>query len=269
MLKAFYGRYYNNLADGFSSANPGGTNYAEYNFLDQNRNGRYDGPSRARRAAAAHRRRDRRRSNPDLKTPYTDEISGSLEHQFWGESSRAAHLRAQEPARLRAVLRHAARPGVAGQLDRADASSSTAAKRSTCVDVPASIADQTNGAVRQLPGRRLPLRHDRGRVQQAVQRPVLLPDAASITSGATSCARRDIANCGRRARRQRRSDRRQLLSSTPNPAAPNRQEIDDVPLAVVGPLHVPDGCRLRGQLPVPERLPVLAHHRRTATRRRR
>ncbi len=34
VLKAFYGRYYNNLADGFSSANPGGTNYAEYNFND-------------------------------------------------------------------------------------------------------------------------------------------------------------------------------------------------------------------------------------------
>ena len=45
MLKAFWGRYYNNLADGFSSANPGGTNCAEYNFLDQNRNNRYDGPS--------------------------------------------------------------------------------------------------------------------------------------------------------------------------------------------------------------------------------
>ena len=44
MLKAFYGRYYNNLADGFSSANPGGTNYAEYNFNDLNGNGRYDGP---------------------------------------------------------------------------------------------------------------------------------------------------------------------------------------------------------------------------------
>ena len=39
VLKAFYGRYYNNLADGFSSANPGGTNYAEYNFNDPNGNG--------------------------------------------------------------------------------------------------------------------------------------------------------------------------------------------------------------------------------------
>ena len=44
VLKAFYGRYYNNLADGFSSANPGGTSYAEYAFNDLNHNGKYDGP---------------------------------------------------------------------------------------------------------------------------------------------------------------------------------------------------------------------------------
>jgi hypothetical protein len=86
VLKGFYGRYYNNLADGFSSANPGGTNYATYNFLDPNHNNRYDGPqelgtlrSRVGGASAT--------VNSGLKTPYTDEVSGSLEHQFWGESS--------------------------------------------------------------------------------------------------------------------------------------------------------------------------------------
>ena len=86
VLKAFYGRYYNNLADGFYNANPGGTNYAEYNFLDQNRNGRYDGPSelgalRFRLGGADAP------VNPNLRTPYTEEYSGTLEHQFWGESS--------------------------------------------------------------------------------------------------------------------------------------------------------------------------------------
>src|SRR5204862_5021835 len=86
VLKGFFGRYYNNLADGFSSANPGGTNYAEYNFLDQNHNNRYDGPQelgslRLRIGGASAG------VNPNLKTPHTDEISGSLEHQFWGESS--------------------------------------------------------------------------------------------------------------------------------------------------------------------------------------
>jgi hypothetical protein len=86
VLKGFYGRYYNNLADGFSSANPGGTNYAEYNFFDLNANQRYDGPQelgtlRLRLGGASAT------VNPDLKTPYTEEYSGSLEHQFWGESS--------------------------------------------------------------------------------------------------------------------------------------------------------------------------------------
>jgi hypothetical protein len=86
VFKAFYGRYYNNLADGFSSANPGGTNYAEYNFLDQNHNNRYDGPAelgseRLRIGGASST------VNASLKTPSTDEISGSFEHQFWGESS--------------------------------------------------------------------------------------------------------------------------------------------------------------------------------------
>ncbi len=86
VFKAFYGRYYNNLADSFSSANPGGTNYAEYNFNDLNNNGRYDGVQEL----GAERLRLGGTStgvNPDLDTPYTDEASASFEHQFWGESS--------------------------------------------------------------------------------------------------------------------------------------------------------------------------------------
>jgi hypothetical protein len=86
VFKAFYGRYYNNLADGFSSANPGGTNYADFNFNDVNRNGKYDGPQEL----GTLRNRIGGSSttvNPDLATPYTDEISATFEHQFWGESS--------------------------------------------------------------------------------------------------------------------------------------------------------------------------------------
>ncbi len=93
VFKGFYGRYYNNLADGFSSANPGGTNYAEYNFNDLNGNGRYDGPAEL----GAERLRIGGASttvNPDLDTPYTDEISATVEHQFWGESSaRVTYVR--------------------------------------------------------------------------------------------------------------------------------------------------------------------------------
>ena len=86
VLKGFYGRYYNNMADGFSSANPGGTNYAEYVFLDPNANGKYDGP--AELGALRFRIGGASASvNADLKTPHADEISGTVEHQFWGESS--------------------------------------------------------------------------------------------------------------------------------------------------------------------------------------
>jgi hypothetical protein len=86
VLKAFYGRYYNNLADGFSAINPGAQSIAEYNFLDQNRNQRYDGPAelgslRLRVGA------DSTPVDPDYKTPVTEEISGSAEFQLPGESS--------------------------------------------------------------------------------------------------------------------------------------------------------------------------------------
>jgi hypothetical protein len=93
VLKGFYGRYYNNLADGFSSANPGGTSYNEYNFNDLNRNGKYDGVqelgSWRTRIGGADAPVD-----PNATTPYTDELSATLEHQLWGESSiRGTYVR--------------------------------------------------------------------------------------------------------------------------------------------------------------------------------
>ena len=91
VLKGYYGRYYNNLADSFSSANPGGNNTAEYNFNDLNRNQRYDGAQELGTlrftfgGATAS-------VNPNLHTPYVEEFSGSLEHQFWGASSARVTL---------------------------------------------------------------------------------------------------------------------------------------------------------------------------------
>jgi hypothetical protein len=87
VLKGFYGRYYNNLADGFSSANPGGTNYVDYAFLDQNRNSRYDGPQELGAQVGGRIGGADAPVDPDAKIPYTEEFSGSVEHQFWGESS--------------------------------------------------------------------------------------------------------------------------------------------------------------------------------------
>jgi hypothetical protein len=93
VLKAFYGRYYNNLADTYSAANPGGTNYIDYNFNDLNRNGLYDGiqelGSFRQRIGGADAPVD-----PNTKTPHTDEYSVTLERQFWGESSiRGTYVR--------------------------------------------------------------------------------------------------------------------------------------------------------------------------------
>jgi hypothetical protein len=86
VLKAFYGRYYNNLADSFSPANPGVDKLAEYNFNDLNHNGRYDGPQEL--GALRFRLGGASASvNPNLRTPFVEEVSGSLEHQFWRESS--------------------------------------------------------------------------------------------------------------------------------------------------------------------------------------
>ena len=91
VLKAFYGRYYNNLADSFSPANPGTNNLATYSFIDAHGDGRYHGPenlgvlkSRAGGASAS--------VNPNLRTPFVEEFSGSIEHQFWGESSMRVAL---------------------------------------------------------------------------------------------------------------------------------------------------------------------------------
>jgi outer membrane receptor protein involved in Fe transport len=93
VLKAFYGRYYNNLADGYSSANPAGQRYVEYNFNDLNHNGKYDGVqelgSFRTRLGGADAPVD-----PNTKTPHTDEYSVTLERQFWGESSiRGTYVR--------------------------------------------------------------------------------------------------------------------------------------------------------------------------------
>src|SRR5262249_40041222 len=88
-VKAFYGRYYAIYANNFTSLNPGGANYRTYTFLDPNRNGVYDGiqelgPLVSSRGGISTT------IDPNLKQPYGDEYSASLEHQFWGESSARA-----------------------------------------------------------------------------------------------------------------------------------------------------------------------------------
>jgi carboxypeptidase family protein len=86
VLKAFYGRYYNNLADGFSAVNPGDITTVEYAFKDVYGDHRYHGPENL----GAFRFRQGGSStpvDPNFKTPVTEEISGTLETQLPGETS--------------------------------------------------------------------------------------------------------------------------------------------------------------------------------------
>ena len=93
VIKAFYGRYYYNFADRFSNVNPGGTNTRDHNFLDLNGNRVYDGAQELGSLVASAGGTSTT-LDPNLRTPYADEISLSFERQFWGESSvRTAYVR--------------------------------------------------------------------------------------------------------------------------------------------------------------------------------
>jgi len=93
VVKGFYGRYYYNFADRFSNVNPGGTNTRDYRFNDLNRNRIFDGVQELG-ALEASAGGTSTTLDPNLRTPYADEVSVSYERQFWGESSvRAAYVR--------------------------------------------------------------------------------------------------------------------------------------------------------------------------------
>jgi hypothetical protein len=93
VLKAFYGRYYYNYADGFSALNPGGANYQQFKFNDLNGNRLYDGPQELGAFVSAAGGVSTT-IDPNVKKPYADEYDLSVEHQFWGESSfRVAYVR--------------------------------------------------------------------------------------------------------------------------------------------------------------------------------
>jgi hypothetical protein len=141
VLKAFYGRYYNNLADSFSAANPGGTNYVEYGFNDANRNGKYDGVSEL----GAYRTRIGGADapvNPDMKTGHTDEYSVTYERQFWGESSiRGTYVRKNQ----KDFVPYYATPIVTAWLGHLTVpkTASVGGVVYNLVDVPDSLADDT------------------------------------------------------------------------------------------------------------------------------
>lgn len=93
VIKAFYGRYYYNFADRLSDVNPGGTNTRDYRFNDLNGNRIFDGTQELGILVASAGGTSTT-LDPNLRTPYADEVSISFEQQFWRESSvRAAYVR--------------------------------------------------------------------------------------------------------------------------------------------------------------------------------
>jgi hypothetical protein len=92
-VKAFYGRYYNNMAQDLANLNPGSVNSQTYKFLDQNGNGLYDGRAELgdllSSTGAITTKLD-----TSVRVPFTDEVDLSYQRQFWGESSaRVAYVR--------------------------------------------------------------------------------------------------------------------------------------------------------------------------------
>jgi hypothetical protein len=94
VAKAFWGRFYNELTTVLgNNSNPGGENYRIYKFIDINGNRLYDGRHELGDLVSA-RGGISTTIDEDFKSPYADEISSALEHQFWGESSvRVAYVR--------------------------------------------------------------------------------------------------------------------------------------------------------------------------------
>lgn len=94
VAKVFWGRFYNELTTVLANnSNPGGENYAIYKFNDLNGNRLYDGKQELG-ALVSTRGGITTVIDENFKAPYADEISGAVEHQFWGEASaRVAYVR--------------------------------------------------------------------------------------------------------------------------------------------------------------------------------
>ena len=149
VLKAFYGRYYNNLADGFSAVNPGDITTVEYAFKDVYGDHRYHGPENL----GAFRFRQGGSStpvDPNFKTPVTEEISGSFETQLPGESS----------ARLTYVRKNVRQPGpfygtniIPAWLGQVTVPTrvTVGAETFNLLDVPDALAGSTDGLYTNYP----------------------------------------------------------------------------------------------------------------------
>lgn len=94
VVKGFWGRFYNELGTVLANnSNPGGENRRIYKFNDLNGNRLYDGVQELGSLVSASGGISTT-IDEAFAAPYADEISGALEHQFWGQSSvRIAYVR--------------------------------------------------------------------------------------------------------------------------------------------------------------------------------
>jgi hypothetical protein len=94
VAKAFLGRFYNEMGNVLGgNSNPGGDNVRIYRFNDVNGNRVYDGLAELGTFVSATGGISTT-IDEEFRSPYADELSGAVEHQFWGESSaRVAYVR--------------------------------------------------------------------------------------------------------------------------------------------------------------------------------
>ena len=132
VFKGYWGRYYHNMDSGWSFTNPGGNKGVDYEFLDQNMNGLFDGVGElgARLGGSTGAGLGQDFSQPptgseidsNTEQPYVDEISGSFEHQVGNDMG------------LRASLVHKRQTGGWGNLNIARIGTLTNTKQVPCPD---------------------------------------------------------------------------------------------------------------------------------------
>jgi hypothetical protein len=155
VAKAFYGRYYYNYADRFSNLNPGGTNTRDYRFNDLNGNRLYDGTQELG-ALVASVGGTSTTLDPNLRTPFADELSVSYERQFWGETSfRSAYVRkmTRDEFATYNVLREGqfTVPRSVAVQEQDFVNGVTGTRTLTLYDIPDSLRGQVQNVVANIP----------------------------------------------------------------------------------------------------------------------
>lgn len=113
VFKGYWGRYYHNMNSGMPDANPGGNKSVRYEFRDQNENGIFDGVDelgeRLTGSTSAGLARDGIDHNQppsgdavdsNLRQPYVDELSISVEHQVGNDIGVRASVVHKRQTRL-------------------------------------------------------------------------------------------------------------------------------------------------------------------------